>query len=256
MEHSEQIVDQFTRQAAQFAQSATARSEQILERILRMARPGPADEALDVACGPGLLVCALAKRVQHATGIDLTPAMLEQARKTEQEQGLTNVTWEIGDVTALPYPDGRFEIVTCRFAFHHFSDPLIVLREMRRVCRLGGRIVVADSAPAGDKAEAFNAMEKMRDPSHTRALPVEEMRALFADAGLAEPEVERTRLDLDLDSFLARSYPREGDEERIRAIFEQALWDDNLDVQARRENGLVLFSVPVGIFAARAAHGG
>src|SRR5579862_1022608 len=175
MKHSEAIVDQFTRQAAQFAASPTARSEEILERVLRLAHPRLSDTALDVACGPGLLVCAMAGRVRHARGIDLTPAMLEQARRTQREQGVTNVSWDQGDVTAMLYGDGAFDIVTCRFAVHHFPDPLAVLREMRRVCGGGGRIVVADSAPAGAKADAFNAMERMRDPSHTRALAVEEM---------------------------------------------------------------------------------
>ena len=251
MKHTEEIVNQFTRQAAQFAGSPTARSEDILERIVRLAQPGPSDTAVDVACGPGLLVCALAKVVRHATGIDLTPAMLEQARRMQEAQGARNVTWDQGDGTAMPYRDGQFDIVTCRFAFHHFPDPMAVLREMRRVCRAGGRIVVADSAPAADKAAAFNAMEKMRDPSHTWAMPAEEVAALFRAAGLPDPQVERTRLALDLDEFLSRSYPREGDEARIRAMFDRALDDDAMDVVPRREEGKIFFSVPVAIVAAR-----
>ncbi len=254
MRHSEQILDQFTRQAEGFAKSPTARSEDILQCILHLAQPGPKDAALDVACGPGLLVCALAKRVSRATGIDLTPAMLEQARRAQREQGLTNVTWNQDDVTAMPYDDGCFDIVTCRFAFHHFPEPLAVLREMRRVCRPGGRIVVADSAPAAAKADAFNAMEKLRDPSHTRALPVQEMTALFCAAGLPEPQVERTRLALSLDEFLSRSYPREGDEARVRAMFESALADDEMDVEPRREQGAIRFSVPVAVVGAKVPH--
>lgn len=251
MGHTEQIVDQFTKQAEQFAASPTARSEDILERIVRLADPQPADAALDVACGPGVLACALAKQVRRAAGIDLTPAMLEQALRTQREQGLNNVEWTLGDVTAMPFADASFDVVTCRFAFHHFPEPLRVLREMRRVCRAGGRVVVADSAPSAAKAAAFNAMEKMRDPSHTRALPEEEMAALFREAGLPEPRVERTRLALRLDEFLSRSYPREGDEARIRGMFESALGDDAMDVQPRREQDRVLFSVPVAIVGAR-----
>lgn len=255
MSHRQEIVDQFTRQAAQFAASPTARSEDILERILRLARPSPADQSLDVACGPGLLVCALAGRVRHATGIDLTPAMLEQARKAQAAQGLTNVSWEQGDVTALPYEAGQFDIVTCRFAFHHFPEPGAVLCEMRRVCRAGGRIVVADSAPAAQKAAAFNAMEKLRDPSHTRALPAEEMAALFVESGLPEPLIERTRLGLEVVEFLSRSYPREGDAERIRALFERALTNDRMDVEPHRVAETIRFSVPVAIVAAQVPDG-
>lgn len=250
MKHSEEIVDQFTRQAEQFAQSSTARNEETLERMLRMARPEGDDTALDVACGPGLVICALAPLVRHATGVDLTPAMLEEARRTQQERGLANISWDQGDVTALPYADASFSIVTCRFAFHHFPDPLAVLREMRRVARPGGRIVVADTSPEAEKADAFNSMERMRDPSHSRALPEEELRGLFATAGLPEVWVERLRLALDLESFLARSYPREGDEARVRALFDRAVSDDFMDVQARRESGNVHFSIPVAILGA------
>ncbi len=253
MDQRDEVVDQFTRQAAQFALSPAARNEDIVERILRLAQASPDDSALDVACGPGVLACALARRVRQATGIDLTPAMLDQARATQADAGLTNLQWDRGDVTAMPYPDATFNIVTCRFAFHHFPEPLRVLHEMRRVARSGARIVVADSAPSADKADNFNAMESVRDSSHTRAMPVEQLRSLFIAAGLPEPRVEQTRLALDLDSFLARSYPPGGerDKHRMRAMFEGSLQHDRMDLQPRREGGTILFSVPVAILSAQ-----
>lgn len=254
MPHKDEVIDQFTRQAAQFAQSPTARSEDIVGRILRLAHPGPTETALDVACGPGLLACELARHARHATGVDLTPAMLDQARKTQQERGVTNVSWDQADVTALPYADAAFDVVTCRFAFHHFPEPLPVLREMKRVARPGGRIVIADSAPAADKAAVFNSMEALRDPSHTRALPEEDWLRLFAAAGLPQPHAERTRLPLALDEFLSRSYPREGNEARIRALFEAALLNDTMDVAPYREHGAMRFSVPVAILAVQVPH--
>lgn len=258
MDQRDEVVDQFTRQAAQFAHSPAARNEEIVERILRLAQAGPADTSLDVACGPGVLACALAQRVGHATGIDLTPAMLDQARATQANAALSNLQWDLGDVTAMPYADGSFTIVTCRFAFHHFPEPLRVLREMRRVAAPGGRIVVADSAPSAAQADGFNAMEKLRDPSHTRALPVRELRALFSSVGLPEPRVEQARLALDLESFLGRSYPPGGDrdKDRLRAMFAEALTDDRLDVQPRREAGTIHFSIPVAILAVQVPDAG
>ena len=250
-QHAEEILDQFTRQAAQFAQSATARNEDLLCTILRMAEPQPHDSMLDVASGPGMLACAFAPHVRHATGIDLTPAMLDQARTAQHKQGLANLSWDCGDVTALPYRDGSFDIVTCRYAFHHFPDPLAVLKEMRRVCAPGGRVVVIDSAPSAEKAAAFNAMEKLRDPSHTQALPPEELAALYRNASLPAPRIEHFRLALDLPSFLARSYPRPGDEPRLKTLFESALKEDTLDLQPRRIDGQIHFFVPTAILAAR-----
>src|SRR5437764_2772078 len=110
--HREQILDQFTRQAEPFARAQAIRSPETLDRIVQWAGTGPDDTVLDVACGPGLLACAFAKAAKHATGIDMTPAMLEQARKTQQEQGLKNLNWEQGDVYSLPFPPAQFSIVS------------------------------------------------------------------------------------------------------------------------------------------------
>jgi hypothetical protein len=114
----------------------------------------------------------------------------------------------------------------------------------------GGRIVVADSAPAGSKAEAFNRMEKLRDPSHVRALPPEELCALFRDAGLAAPRVETDRLPGELEGLLERSFPREGDAERIRRMFVESLEGDGLDMATVRKDGKIYFSFPILILSA------
>lgn len=248
-EHRERILDQFTRQAEPFARAQAIRSPEALDRIVQMAETGPEDTVLDVACGPGLLACAFARVARHAVGVDITPAMLEQARKTQVEQGLENVSWQSGDVLSLPYPDHHFSIVVSRFVFHHLLDPLAALKEMKRVCKPGGRVVVADMAPAPEKAEALNAMERLRDPSHARAMPLEELRSLFAQAGLPKPRVDRYRLEGELEDLLQRSFPKEGDADRIRNIFADSLADDALDLATRRVNGRIFFSYPVAILA-------
>ncbi|HEV8042077.1 MAG TPA: methyltransferase domain-containing protein [Bryobacteraceae bacterium] len=247
MKHREQILDQFTRQAVPFSSAPAIRNQEALNRIVELAGAGREDTVLDVACGPGLLVCAFARVVRHAAGIDLTPAMLEQARELQRQQGLQNVTWQQGDVLPLPYADGEFSIVSARFAFHHFLDPLAVLKEMRRVCRAGGRIIVADSAPASDKADAFNAVERLRDPSHVRAMPEEELRELFISGGLGEPRVESYRLEGELEDLLRRSFPNEGDADRIREMFERSLEDDGLDMATHRKDGKIYYGFPVAI---------
>jgi len=249
-QHNQTIVDQFTRQAIPFATAAAIRNTDALNRIVQLAQAGPDDTVLDVACGPGLLVCAFAKIVRHATGIDLTPAMLEQARKLQAELGLSNITWQPGNVESLPYPNGAFSIVASRFALHHLQNPLAVLKEMRRVCATGGRIVVADSAPAPSKADAFNRVERLRDPSHVRAFPVEELRRLFAEAGLTEPAVEFYRLEGELEDLLRRSFPNAGDADRIRAIFADSVGTDALDLATRQQDGKIYYGFPVAVLAA------
>ena len=191
--HSDLILDQFTRQAVPFATAPSIKDESALKLIVEFSGAGPSDTVLDVACGPGLVVCAFALVARQATGIDITPAMNERARSTAAAQGLTNVTWRQGDVLPLPWPDASFTVVTSRFAFHHFLEPGAVLREMARVCRPGGTVMVVDSAPAPDKADAFNRMEVVRDPSHARALPLSEHLELFRRLSPGVPVTQHPR---------------------------------------------------------------
>src|SRR5712672_488140 len=239
--HRGRILDQFTRQAAPFAAAAAIRNAEALDRIVQWAGTSPDDTVLDVACGPGLLACAFARVAQHATGVDMTPAMLEQARKTQQEQGLKNVSWQAGDVYSLPFPSAQFSIVSSRFAFHHLQDPMAALEEMKRECKPGGRIVVADMAPLPEKAAALNAAELLRDPSHVRALPLEELVGLFEQAGLASPQVSSYRMEGELEDLLSRSFPNEGDADRVRKLFADSLADDALDLNTRQENGKIYY---------------
>src|SRR3989442_9658821 len=181
--HRDLVVEQFTKQAVPFSTAPGVRDEEALRLLVEFTGAGPEDTVLDVACGPGLVVCALAAVVRRATGIDLTPAMIERARALATEKGLGNVSWRVGDVLPLPYPDGAFSLVVSRFAFHHFLEPRAVLAEIQRVCAPGGRVVLVDVAASEDaaKAAAFNRVEKLRDPSHVRALTLAEMQALFAE---------------------------------------------------------------------------
>jgi ubiquinone/menaquinone biosynthesis C-methylase UbiE len=249
--HNSRILDQFTRQAAPFAAAATIRNQEALDRIVQWAGAGPDDTVLDVACGPGLLACAFARVAKHATGIDMTPAMLEQARRTQQEQGLQNISWEQGDVYSLPFRPDQFAIVSSRFVFHHLENPLAALKEMQRVCKPGGKVVVADMVPQPAKAAALNAAELLRDPSHVRAMPAEELRGLFDQAGLGTPQISQYRMEGELEDLLSRSFPNEGDADRLRKIYADSINDNTLDLNTRLVDGKIFYSMPVAVLVAQ-----
>jgi ubiquinone/menaquinone biosynthesis C-methylase UbiE len=248
--HNSRILDQFTRQAAPFAAAAPIRNQEALDRIVQWSGAGPDDTVLDVACGPGLLACAFAKVAKHATGIDMTPAMLEQARKTQQEQGLKNVSWQQGDVYSLPFPDSQFSIVSSRFVFHHLQDPLAALKEMKRVCTPSGKVLIADMAPQPEKAPALNAAELLRDPSHVRAMPVDELRGLFQQARLEAPQMFSYRMEGELEDLMSRSFPNEGDADRVRKIYAESISENTLDLNTRQANGTIYYNLPVAVLVA------
>lgn len=250
MAHRDRIVEQFTRQAVPFSTAPAIRDERALAGLVAASGAGPDDTVLDVACGPGLVVAAFARVARHATGIDVTPAMLARAR--EVCAGLDNVTLAQGDVLPLPWADGAFSIVVSRFAFHHFPDPAAVLAEMRRVCRPGGRVVVCDLVASDDpaKAAAFHRIEMLRDPSHVRALPLAELRALFPAAGLAPAATTMTSLRFELEGMLARSFPDPGDVPAIRAAYVAAVADDALGLGTRRVGEEIHAAYTVAILVA------
>jgi SAM-dependent methyltransferase len=247
--HQDLIRDQFTKQAIPFATAPGIKDEDALKFVVDFTGAGPNDTVLDVACGPGLVVCAFAQVARHATGIDLTPAMIERARVLQQEKGLTNVTWQVGDVLPLPYPAASFSIVTSRFAFHHFQDPQAVLAEMKRVCTPDGKVVVIDviASPDPEKAAAYNRMEKLRDPSHVRGLMLTELETLFQRLSLPDPRKTFYRLEGELDDLLQRSFPNPGDADDIRRIFVESLDNDGLGMDTRRQGNKIRFAYPSAV---------
>ncbi len=251
--HQGLILDQFTRQAMVFSTAPPITDEDALRMIVAAARPGAGDTVLDVACGGGIVVCAFAPHVRQVTGIDVTPAMLERARALAAEQGVSNVSWRQGDVNALPYDDGSFTIVVTRFAFHHFLEPLVVLREMVRVCAPKGRVVVVDTCASEDPAKAaeFNRLEKLRDPSHARNLTLTELKGFFRTVGLPEPRTTFYELRGEVRSLLARSFPNPGDDVKIIEMFRASAADDRLGIPVRLEDDKIHYAYPVTILAAQ-----
>jgi ubiquinone/menaquinone biosynthesis C-methylase UbiE len=251
--HRNLILDQFTRQATPFSTAKTIADQAALRLLLEFSGAGAHDRVLDVACGGGLVVCAFAAAVAHATGIDVTPAMLQHARTLAAERRLDNVTFDEGDVQALPYADASFSIVVSRFTFHHFQNPLAVLKEMVRVCASEGTVMVIDvqASPDPVQADEFNRMERLRDPSHIRAMPLAELQQLYAQAGLPTPRVTAYELRDELENLLARSFPNPGDDDRIRALFGASIHDDRLGIPVRREDNRIHYAYPVSVLAAR-----
>jgi ubiquinone/menaquinone biosynthesis C-methylase UbiE len=249
--HDREIQDQFTRQAVPFLKLHGQGHDPLLDLMARCAEVRATDTLLDVACGPGIISCYFAPLAAQVTGLDAVPAMLEQARKLQAEKGLVNVEWRQGQSTELPFADESFDRVVTRFSFHHYLDPAAALAEMKRVAKPGGTVLVADVTPRREAQQQFNLWEILRDPSHTRALTVEELRALGAAAGLTLRREESFSLPMDLEGLLARSFPKPGNAERVRALFEEDIiaGQDALGVAARREDGAVKITYPVTVFA-------
>jgi len=206
----------------------------------------PHMKILDIGCGPGTITADLAELVPdgHVTGVDHAPGILEQARATAAERGLSNVEFAVADVHALDYPDDTFCVVHAHQVLQHVGDPVRALREMARVTKPGGFIAVRDSdyaamtwypASAGmdDWADLYRRVARANggEPDAGRRLKSWALRAgltdITATAGtwtFSTPEERAWWSGLWADRTLASSYAERATEgghateEQLRAV--------------------------------------
>jgi len=132
--------------------------------------------------------------------------MLRRARLYQAEAQISNAAFVRGDAEQLPFPEGSFDLVSCQCTFHHLPKPQVVLREMVRVAKPAGRLLIIDPlAPESDtKFELYNRIEVLRDPSHTLTLRLTEYLRLFDEAGLAIQRQALRRRQRSFDNWMLR----------------------------------------------------
>ncbi|HEY7267419.1 MAG TPA: methyltransferase domain-containing protein [Solirubrobacterales bacterium] len=239
-DHRETTRREFAKQAPSFeAPGSIFRDRGLLDWIGEHVPVDAADLVLDVAGGNGQLGRYLAERAAFAVVVDLTREMLETGAASAAGAGTRNVLFTEGDATDLPFPDSQFDLVVSRFAFHHFDDPAVAAREMARVCRPGGKVAVIDMV-AEDPADAArrDELERLRDPSHTRALAAKELASLPAEAGISAEIVAERRRTLDATAWVEQGQPPEpAAAEVLKALGEEADGGAATGLRARREDG-------------------
>ncbi len=178
----------------------TAGLDRRWRRLTVAAAVRPGDRVLDVCCGTGDLAVEASRAGGEVTGLDFSPRMLERARRK-----LHSVTWVEGDALELPFADESFDAATVGFGVRNLSDLERGLQELRRVLRRGGRVAVLEITRPKGPLRHFYALWFDRIvpllgkvlpggaaytylPASVRRFPgPEELAALLADAGFAEP---------------------------------------------------------------------
>ena len=249
-DHRNLIIDHFTKHVIPFDKRSSQHVRQTFDEIQILVQVTKDDTVLDVASGTGSLVVEFAKICNKVIGIDLTPAMIEKAKKLQAINTLDNIKWDIGDVTeTLPYTSNSFSIVITTFSFHHILDPISVLMEMNRVCSTGGKIIVADITPHPDKASTYNQLQHLRDPSHVKFLTISEFEDLFQKVGIPLLKRGFYRIKTRLEEQLLTSDPTSID--KIRQMFIEDTKYDTLGLESHFEGNEIYFSYPSSIFVGR-----
>lgn len=250
--HREAVRKQFAKTVEAFSKCAVRDTREVLAEKVEFVKPQPTDLALDVACGPGALLLALAPRVHFARGIDLTPEMLHQARAFQLERQLTNVCFECGDAEQLPYPDATFDLVTCQCSLHHMLKPLGPLKDMLRVTKPEGRLVIIDTlSPESDaKFELHNRIQSLRDPSHTQSLRLTTFLVIFESLGLEIVRQALKRRQRSFNHWMLRAglEPKHKRYQEVRKLLEESVEGDRAGLSPQSQGEDFLITHNEGIF--------
>jgi ubiquinone/menaquinone biosynthesis C-methylase UbiE len=205
--HDDTVRREFAKQAATFEDPDYSFADRrLIAWIQRNVPAEPRAAVLDVAGGTGHMARAYADTSSVAVVLDLTDEMLATGQRQAQAAGRGNVVFVRGDARCMAFIDDSFDLVVSRFAVHHFERPEEQIGEMVRVCRAGGRVAIIDLVAADPAlAAAQDRLERMRDPSHVRALPIGDLRTLLEEAGA--PVFHKTFHDqrLSVERWLAQA---------------------------------------------------
>ncbi|HEX2170970.1 MAG TPA: methyltransferase domain-containing protein [Dehalococcoidia bacterium] len=227
-DHKDLVRQEVTRQAAAYAANPSIADPERVARLIDAVDPSPDARVLDVAAGPGYVALGFAAVCKEVVGLDLTAAPLAIAESMRRERHLTNLRFECGDVEDLPFADDEFDAVVCHFTFHHLEDPGLALAEMARVCRTGGVVAVEDLVTSEwpERAAYQNRIERLRDPSHVRAMPISELIGLFTAQGLEVQTVQTGRLSPTVERWLADAQTPPERAAEVRALIERDAAED------------------------------
>ena len=206
--------------------------------LVEMSGVNNKDRVLDVACGPGLLACEFAR----------TEAMIDLAREKERGNNLNNVNWGIGDAVPLPFDNNSFSLLITRYSFHHFLEPAKALEEMVRVCKPGGRVLVADVCVRDEHSCEYDRIEKIRDSSHVHALTGSEFTKTFQHSGLTNIKRSGYGLDTEVKSLLDSSSHAPSDREEILNMITRDIGVNKLGINSRYEGKQLVLTFPIAVF--------
>ncbi len=190
------VEKQFGPSAKAYAECEVHRSGASLARLVELVAPQAHWHALDVATGAGHTALTFAPYVAHVIASDITPEMLTETANLATAKNFSNVSTATAHAHELPFEPDRFDLVTCRLAAHHFPDIGRFIDKAHTVLRPGGILAIVDNVPPDQEsmpglpaadvpaiAEAYNAFERLRDPSHARALGLDEWTGLMRANG-------------------------------------------------------------------------
>jgi ubiquinone/menaquinone biosynthesis C-methylase UbiE len=162
-------------------------------RLIVQAMDPPEDaDILDLGCGTGQLAARLAQRAAHGSVLGIDPAE-DMIRIARQRQRCDNLRFEVGSSEAIPADAGAFDAAVSTISFHHWTRPGESLREIARVLRPGGRLLILDLCRDSLFMGALDQVQRRLQPSHAGIASAAEMRRYCSRAGFRQLQITKPR---------------------------------------------------------------
>jgi len=223
MDQQQLTSHQFGATASHYLTSAVHATGADLDRLTNLAAALRAPRILDVGAGAGHASFALARGgARKVVAYDLSTDMLTVVAAQAAARRHAAIETLAGPAEHLPFADASFEVIVTRFSAHHWLDWAQALTEMARVLVPGGALVaidvVAPEVPLFDTA--LQTLELLRDASHVRNYRGSEWRAALLEAGFAAPKIDRWKLMLEFQSWVARIATPAARVDALQAVFD------------------------------------
>jgi ubiquinone/menaquinone biosynthesis C-methylase UbiE len=214
---------QFGATAAQYLSSAVHATGADLGRLEGLAAALHAPRILDVGSGAGHASFALARGgAQQVVAYDLSTDMLAVVASQAAARGHAAIQTLAGPAEHLPFADASFDAVVTRFSAHHWLNWARALAEIARVLVPEGTLiaidVVAPEVPLFDTA--LQTLELLRDASHVRNYRGSEWHAALLEAGFAAPRIDRWKLELEFQTWVARIATPAARVDALKVVFD------------------------------------
>lgn len=243
MTHNQIVREQFNKQAEKYASWSLGKNVKHLNGYFDFCKIDPTDRVLDVACGPGDFIINAAKRISAGRGIDISDREIMIANSRLKDFGLSNVTFDCGAVEVLPYSNDVFSIVICRYAFHHFDNPLQVLKEMIRCCETGGKIGLLDISSYKDDYvnQFFETFDRLVDISHYKTLSAAEFGQLYDSVSVQKTKEITIDVELNVREYIDQNYQSPEIKKKIDRHLLSGLHDNKLSRFLYMRDGQLYF---------------
>lgn len=175
-----------------------------VETVSRLLKPG--DKLLDIGAGTCSFTIELYGKVKNIDiyAFDISPEMIEKAKTNVKNAGINNISFFLGNAEEMEFEDDFFDAAFMRLTIHHFEFPDLILNEIKRILRPGGRIILMEALNFDDRRaeEFYDAVNEIREPSLYKFYSGSEFQNMLGKH-FENVEYKTKSYDLNLEKWLS-----------------------------------------------------